>query len=117
MDKIFLETTIYVILGCGGFAAIYFIGKRLLQYSGDMDRKIIKEAQKEIYEELIEVYWPKLNELMRDGFTVSNINPDSNEKVAADTKRDESLTQENNPEFPFEAGSLKIELPIQKKLD
>ena len=85
MDKIFLETTIYVILGCGGFAAIYFIGKRLLQYSGDMDRKIIKEAQKEIYEELIEVYWPKLNELMRDGFTVSNINPDSNEKVAADT--------------------------------
>lgn len=117
MDKILLEVSLYVLLGCGGFIAIYHIGKRLLKYSSDIDRQILKEVNREVYEELVEAYWPKLNELMREGFALSNINPDSQDKTAADKQRDESLTQENHPEFPLTDGALKIELPIQKKLE
>lgn len=108
----FIEAAVFIILGGIGLWGMYLIGKKLLKDSGEIDRKVIKEAHKEAYEELIDAYWPKLNQMMREGFTVPNIVPDKIDKPETDIIRDQTLTRENHPEQYNPDGTLnKMEFP------
>lgn len=108
-----MQAGLFVVLGGIGLWGVYRIGKKLLKNSGEIDRKVIKEAHKEVYEEILEMYWPKLNKLMREGFTVPDIVPDKNDKPETERKKDLMLTQENHPELFNPDGILKMELPVQ----
>lgn len=113
MSDILLNVIIQILTIAVLVAGLYFIGKKLLDYSNHMDKKIIQETRDEVHHDIVEVYWPLLNQLFKDGFTVPDILPEVNDRTVEDLQRDHRITKVKHPELFNADGSDAIELPIK----
>lgn len=109
-----VQLLFYLILFFAGFLLIYFIGKKLIRYSESLDKEAIKEAHKEAYMEMIDLYWPKINQMLKEGFAIPVT--ENNNKSDDDSRRDMNMMKENHPEFFQRGDDMTIEIPVQKRL-
>lgn len=114
MANLIMQLALYLALFALGFFLIYLIGKRLIRYSESLDKESIKEAYKEAYMEMIDLYWPKINQMLKEGFAVATT--EENSKSDDDSSRDRDMVKENHPEFFKDGNDETFEIPVQRKL-